>query len=508
MKITQTFWKKKALLIFTVVVPGVGVMAVRGQSADSFDPNANGPIRAIGVQRDGKVLIGGDFTVLSPNGGAPVTRNHIARLNSDGTIDGTFDPNADGPVGVIVLQADGGILVGSGYENYGTSFTRIGGRLRNNIARLDPRTGLADSFDPNADGGVSAITIDAGGRILVGGGFTNIGGQSRNHIARLHGNTGVADSFDPNADGAVRAITFDADGRILTGGDFSNIAGQERDHLARLNHNSGLADAFDPRTQGNGETIRTVVLLPDSTILSCGFYYRRSGMHRLDPLTGLVLPTPNVDALVTSVGLRASGEILVGGTFTVGWVYPPRHYVAEFDGTTFAIDSFDPGANGGVYAMVLQPGGDVLIGGEFTTIGGQARNYIARLKAEPNGSFVIGDLDAVVGHTVYFWGSQWSSHNHPSQGAAPSAFKGFANSISNNPPNCDGMWRNDLGNNSGPPDSVPDFITVIASSSITRSGPSSITGNNRKIVVVRTDLGYDSDLGHPGTGTVVSVTCQ
>src|ERR1044071_161095 len=397
MKIKQTFWVKKALTILTVVVLGVGVVTVRGQSADNFDPNANGPVRAIVVQPDRKVLIGGDFTALSPNGGASVTRNHIARLKSDGTIDGTFDPNADGPVGVIVLQADGGILVGSGYEYYGTSFTRIGGRLRNNIARLDPRTGLADSFDPNADGGVSAITIDAGGQILVGGGFTNSGGQLRNHIARLHGNTGMADSFDPNADGAVRVITIDADNRILTGGDFSNIGGQERDHVARLNHNSGLADAFDPRTFGLGETIRTVVLLPDSTILSCGFYYRRTGMHRLDPLTGLILPTPNVDATVTSVGLRASGEILVGGTFSsAGGVYPPRRYVAEFDGTTFALDSFDPGANGRVYAMVLQPGGDVLIGGEFTTIGGQARNYIARLKTEPKGSFVIGDLDAVV----------------------------------------------------------------------------------------------------------------
>ena len=134
-------------------------------------------------------------------------------------------------------------------------------------------------------------------------------------------------------------------------------------------------------------------------------------MHRLDPLTGLILPTPSVDALVTSVGLWSSGEILVGGTFpSAGGVYPPRRYVAEFDGTTFALDSFDPGANGGVYAMVLQPDGDVLIGGEFITIGGQARNYIARLGAEPsptppptggNGSFVIGDLDAIVGHAVY-----------------------------------------------------------------------------------------------------------
>src|SRR5437870_2921511 len=65
-----------------------GVAAVRGQSAlDGFDPNANGLIRVVVVQPDGKILIGGDFTSLSPNGGTTVTRNRISRLNPDGTPD-------------------------------------------------------------------------------------------------------------------------------------------------------------------------------------------------------------------------------------------------------------------------------------------------------------------------------------------------------------------------------------------------------------------------------------
>src|SRR5437016_4087851 len=64
-----------------------GAAAVRGQSAlDGFDPNANGVVNAVVVQPDGKILLGGDFTTLSPNGGATVTRNHIARLNPDGPL--------------------------------------------------------------------------------------------------------------------------------------------------------------------------------------------------------------------------------------------------------------------------------------------------------------------------------------------------------------------------------------------------------------------------------------
>ena len=66
------------------------------QSAlDGFDPNANSSVRIVVVQPDGKILIGGDFTSLAPNGGVSVTRNHIARLNPDGSLDADFNPDAN-----------------------------------------------------------------------------------------------------------------------------------------------------------------------------------------------------------------------------------------------------------------------------------------------------------------------------------------------------------------------------------------------------------------------------
>jgi Domain of unknown function (DUF5122) beta-propeller len=137
--------KKATLFLFSVaVLLAGGAEAVCGQSADGFDPNANGPVVVVVVQPDGKILIGGDFTTLSPNGGVAVTRNHIARLNPDGTLDAAFDPNANSVVNAIAVQADGKILA-DGY------FTTIGGQTRNYIARLDATTGLADSFNPNAN---------------------------------------------------------------------------------------------------------------------------------------------------------------------------------------------------------------------------------------------------------------------------------------------------------------------------------------------------------------------
>src|SRR5947207_14184584 len=103
---------KATLLLFSfTVLLAAGVTTMRGQSAlDGFDPNANGLIRVVVVQPDGKILLGGDFTMLSPSGGVAVTRNRIARLNPDGTLDAAFNPNASNSVYAIAVQADGKIL--------------------------------------------------------------------------------------------------------------------------------------------------------------------------------------------------------------------------------------------------------------------------------------------------------------------------------------------------------------------------------------------------------------
>src|SRR5207247_6483125 len=111
-----------------------------GSALDGFDPNANGPVYVVVVQPDGKILIGGGFTTLSPNGGSPVTRNHIARLNPDGTLDNAFDPNANDFVNAIAVQADGKILAGG-------VFTGIGGKGRNGLDRIARLDGSGDSGD-------------------------------------------------------------------------------------------------------------------------------------------------------------------------------------------------------------------------------------------------------------------------------------------------------------------------------------------------------------------------
>jgi hypothetical protein len=125
----------------------------------------------------------------------------------------------------------------------------------------------------------------------------------------------------------------------------------------------------------------------------------------------------------------------------------------------------------------------------------------------PAFNFVIGDNNAVVGSQVTFWGAQWAKLNSLSGGSASSSFKGFANSTSSDPATCGGTWTSDPGNSSGPPNAIPEYITVIVSSSVTQNG-SVISGDNRKVVIVKTNPGYGPSPGQAGTGTVYSVVCQ
>jgi hypothetical protein len=121
------------------------------------------------------------------------------------------------------------------------------------------------------------------------------------------------------------------------------------------------------------------------------------------------------------------------------------------------------------------------------------------------GSFVVGDKSDM--GKVTFWSSQWAKANTLSGGKAPNSFKGFANTLSSNPPSCGGTWTTRPGNSPPPVKGpLPSYMGVVVASSVTQSGPK-ITGNVLSIIVVQTDSGYAPNPGHRGTGTVVAVYC-
>ncbi len=137
-------------------------------------------ITAAALQSDGKVLIGGDFTTV--NGTA---KNRLARLNSDGSVDNSFNagtgPNAgpDRRVNTFAIEPDGQIIIGG-------DFNLVNGILRNYIARLNSDGSLDATFNPGtgANNVIYSLTPQADG-VIIGGVFFSYNGVTRLYIAKI-----------------------------------------------------------------------------------------------------------------------------------------------------------------------------------------------------------------------------------------------------------------------------------------------------------------------------------
>lgn len=200
--------------------------------------NASGSILTVTLQADDKILIGGYFTNI--NG---TVRRGIARLNVDGSMDATFNPGTgvQGMVKAIGVQADGRILVGG-------HFFSVNGVLRSGLARPMPNGALDTTFNPgdgaelvgvdNPGGGpsVDALVRQGDGRWIVGGDFNHFGGVAHPNLVRLNWDGTVDENFDAGTgpDGPVRCMALDSNGYVSIGGEFGSVNGISRMRLARI----------------------------------------------------------------------------------------------------------------------------------------------------------------------------------------------------------------------------------------------------------------------------------
>ncbi|CAN5328371.1 hypothetical protein BH10ACI3_BH10ACI3_20970 [soil metagenome] len=378
----KRYWMSRIVLVLVLTALGqIYAFAADGDADPTFNPNANDLVYAIAAQSNGMLLVGGNFTNI---GGQP--RNRLARIDPITGLADSWDPNVTGgAVFKVVVQPNGKILIGG-------SFDTVLGTSRNGIARFNTDGTLDAAFDPNSTASgfaasVNSIEVLSDTKVLVGGAFSVIGGQLRQRIARLDGTTGAADSFDAGAvNGGVLSIAVQSDGNFVVAGHFTIIGGQSRIHLARLNATTGAADPFDPNPDGQVYAIR---LQPDGKILAGGQFsaiggQTRRGIARIDPATGLVDSwDPNVTSgVVWSIAVQSDGRVFAGGDFTaIGG--QSRKFIARLDAATGAVDSFNAGTvsggKNGIQTVVTQSGGNLLVGGDFTGIGGQSRHGIARL---------------------------------------------------------------------------------------------------------------------------------
>lgn len=309
---------------------------------NSFPPNnqipgtPSGQVNAAAMQTNGLAVIGGEFTDYDTQ-----SINYVARVLTNGFLDPSFSNLGSGPnnyVNAVTLDAAGRIIIGG-------NFTAVNGTNAFYIARLNPD----GSLDPTLvtgfgfNGFVRALAVDTNGNILVGGDFTSFNTTNCNHIARLLPTGGLDTSFAPSSgvtgfgtDQTVRTIALDSNGNVVLGGDFANVNGVNWNHLARLLPTGAVDPSFNPG--------------------------------------------PGADGTIYALAVQTNNEIVFAGAFQ-NYNLTVRSGIARAAVTGQSDTGFNPGtgANDVVYSLALQTNGCVLVGGQFTAINGSRRVGIARL---------------------------------------------------------------------------------------------------------------------------------
>ncbi|MCC2544888.1 IPT/TIG domain-containing protein [Hymenobacter sp. BT175] len=303
----------------------------------------NGQVHSVVVQPDGKVLVGGDFTTYNGATG----QNRLIRLHADGSRDAgfTLGTGFNAAVTAVAVQADGKVLVGGDFTAYN------GTTGQNRLIRLHADGTLDASFATGAgfDSDVNSVVVQPDGRILVGGGFSQYNGVSTARLLRLNPDGSRDATFTSTTTSTVNSVAVQADGKVLMGLLYSGFSSP----IFRLHANGTY----------------------DNSFTSSGF-----------------------NGSILSVVVQADGKVVVGGNFTQ-YVNLTQRGISRLSSTgspetSFATGSgFSNGATSGqAYAIMPQPDGKLVVVGNFTSYNGTPANRLIRLTAagSPDASLATG----------------------------------------------------------------------------------------------------------------------
>lgn len=308
-------------------------------------------VRAITVDGNGKILVGGDFT-------AP--RSHIARLNADGSEDISFNPGsgADDTVTHIALQSTGHIIIGG-------SFTTVNGTAKAMVARLSSTGALDAAFGTGLYGGsLQALAVQADNKVLLGGSFFGLNGTYDLPKLIRTSDSGVLDEsftqLTPNTSGgdSLAATYFQAitsllalPDRIVVGGWYSSTI----EGITPLYHDARIFVL----EAGNGAYVSSLTFKSGPT--------NTEGSTHSD---------------VFALGKRSDDQPLAGGSF-VQEDYTDTYYygLCLISNTTWQpVSTFKPvvGGQADVKSLALQGDGKLIAGGNYYLANGVAKNGVAR----------------------------------------------------------------------------------------------------------------------------------
>lgn len=163
---------------------------------DSHFTAGSGAALAVAVQGDGKILVGGNFTVLQG-----VLTTSLTRVNADGTHDATFAAQTgfDGAIRAIALETDGSAVVGGDF----TANAPVGSRLSLVSSAGAVDQAFTDQLGAGVDATVWALTPTTAGRVIAAGEFTT------QRVTRI-GTSSAANPSDPGSGELARTGSTDA----------------------------------------------------------------------------------------------------------------------------------------------------------------------------------------------------------------------------------------------------------------------------------------------------------
>ena len=364
-----------ATLAVALLLPPTHARAAAGDLETTFAPTPDDGVQCVSVQPDGKLIIGGSFTSIS---GKPHAR--VARINTDGSVDNTFNPSVDNVVYCSAVQPDGKILIGG-------IFMSVNSGPRPYIARLNADGTLDTGFNPTTDGAVNNIQLLPSGQIIVSGAFTFMGGYNSFRIGRLTPSGSYDTDWGPYVDGAITATVIQPDGKIMIAGAFTQVNGEAHAGIARLNADSQVDSTFNASVSAG--SVLGIAIQPDGKYLVGGSVTVLNGINtsylaRLNTTgTRDASFLAGAGARVLSIGLQTDGKLVVAGEFSTvssNGDSAARGRMARFNADSSVDAAYNPNVGTTrAFATVNQADGKTLVGGLFSTVGGTARPYLARL---------------------------------------------------------------------------------------------------------------------------------
>lgn len=336
---------------------GVARLNANGALDGAFAPGGFRVSTRVAVLNDDSVLVGGENICGD---------DLFAWYSAAGSLRPALapDPNAFQSITAFLPLPDGGFLIGGWYSAVciNGSPTEHTGQVWRYAANGNYHT--MASFGNTAD--VLALAVRSDGKALLGGQgrpktATEVGWFDGLALLDLANNgLEIVPAFRPlvGDEAEITSLSRYSDGKLLVAGNFSHVSGAARFGLARLLANRALDTTFHPFADRPGGWSSAALALPGGRTVA-GFGDSNLYLVELDGSLVDLSAFNNYDR-VRVLALQSDGKVLVGSDFGLG----VRRLLADFSG---ADATFAPGdAYGAVYALAVQENGKILVAGDFS----------------------------------------------------------------------------------------------------------------------------------------------